>query len=92
MIDPTRYGTVLGLTLLGETLGGCRSVTWPTVASAVLCQKPADHVGRHSADIGYAVVDWADPTGYTHSPEVVSGECDPDLEHDVWQESQEENL
>lgn len=90
--NPTTYGTELALRALGQTLRSCTSVTWPTSADAVLCQKPVEHVGRHSAQTHLGIIDWGEPTEYRHFPEVVSGECDPDLEHDVARESRDEDL
>jgi hypothetical protein len=80
------------LRLLGETLGTCTSVTWPLQNETVLCQKPANHMGRHSAQTVFGIFDWGEPTGYQHHPEVVSGVCDPDDEHDRAKESREDPL
>ena len=70
---------------------GCRSVSWPTEQEAVLCQLPT-HEGRHEAVWRGYRIEWGEPTGYTQFPEVLSGECDPDDEHDIAKESREDPL
>lgn len=80
------------LTLLGETLGTCTSVSWPLQNEAVLCQKPAHHVGRHSAQTVFGIFDWGDPSGFRPFPEVAAGLCDPDDEHDRAKEAGEDPL
>lgn len=84
--------TERALGMLGDTLGTCTSVTWPTSVDSVLCQKPAHHLGRHSAQTHLGLIDWGEPTGYRHRPEVESGQCDPDQEHDVAKETREDLL
>lgn len=82
--------------LLGESLAptpGCTSVSWPLRTESAVCQLPADHEGRHFAESPmFGEASWGEPTGYTHHPEVLSGECDPDAEHDQAKETLEDTL
>lgn len=86
MIEPTAQ-------MLGDSHRRCTSVTWPLQNESVVCQLEAGHAGRHFAvGAGFGEADWGDPTGYRHRPEVVSGACDPDDEHDRAKESREDPL
>jgi hypothetical protein len=68
----------------------CPSVTHPTQTRVVMCQLgPHDSGVRHWAyEPGIGELSWSDHVG-RHLPEVVSGECDPDDEHDRAKESRE---
>ena len=88
MNDYTRQATEHGLNLLAQTLGGCTSITWPLQNEVVLCQKPANHLGRHTAQTVFGIVDWGQPTG-KHLPEVEAGLVDPDDVHDRAKESRD---
>lgn len=84
------------LRLLGATLGQtrCTAVGQATQTHNVLCQLPThDESTYHWAYVpGVGDVEWRDTPRIGRFPEVESGQCDPDDEHDRAKESREDPL